>query len=228
MPRPQKSTTTVEHKDGLKIKRDSLTTICGIPGSGKTNLLRQIVYENARDYNIITLLNPDMSENQDTDVNDYSWLHPDFKCNEQDKFTERINEMKDFLKANKKAHGLLILDDCLKYFKKNKELFEEIGSISRHYRLSVIVIVQFLQGTPTGFRQSVNRMFITSAVGKTPAIVSEVTGIAEREVMEACDECLIGDHNEHNVIRFNNEHGKPRFDVFKCPKAPVFAVKHHL
>ncbi len=119
MPRPQKSTTTVEHKDGLKIKRDSLTTICGIPGSGKTNLLRQIVYENARDYNIITLLNPDMSENQDTDVNDYSWLHPDFKCNEQDKFTERINEMKDFLKANKKAHGLLILDDCLKYFKKN-------------------------------------------------------------------------------------------------------------
>jgi hypothetical protein len=228
MPAPPKMATTTDAKEGLHIGIDGLTTICGMPGSGKTNLLRNLVRANAKDYNLVMLLNPVMSDSNVTDINDYSWLPPDFKEDDPKKFTERIEEMKVFLTEHKNAHGLLILDDCRSYFNKNKALFEEIGSINRKYRLSVVVIVQFLQGSPTGFRQSVNQMYITSAAGKTPAIVSEVTNLPEREVMAICEEALTGDGTEHNVVRFNNVHGKPKFDVFKCPKAPIFALRHHI
>jgi len=222
-------TATIDFKQGVDIKPSSMVMILGEKDTGKTGFLREMAAALARSqvYNIFLLLNPNMGESMDTDDNDYSWLHPDFKCDDEEKFTERIEELISFQKADKAkaSRACLILDDCGEYFiGKGAKTFENLARITTKLRITIIVAVHNMKKAPTTFRESCRPIYVTQAASKSYDIVSQITNISSKEIATICQDARVGEKNKWNVTVFWRSGQKPQHDIFTVPKPQVYYI----
>lgn len=128
--------------------------IAGSSGSGKTQLLKQILKQSQRHYDYFVVLCPSL---------EFSGDYTDFEENKKfTTFSEYdpavINEVMETQADIIKRHGkircpkvVLILDDCLEFLKQHS-LIEKVFFKGRHINISPIVLVQKLKGVSTILR----------------------------------------------------------------------------
>lgn len=205
----------------LKIERGTIGLIIGQQKSGKTNLLRQIVAQNAKDYHVIHLLCP--TADSPTDPNDYSWLADRFICTEPS--IQKVDELIEFQKNHPSSHMLLILDDCqsAEGFDVKGKFWKRLGSISRKFRMTILVLQQNLPGMESNFRDNARYVFVMNCRGNTMPILAGITGEAKGTITAIIEAAHKKD--PWACCRFNLYAGPDKYWVFSPGKAPVFYVR---
>jgi len=211
----------VPRTQGLKIEPGTISIITGQQKSGKTNLVRQIVAENAKDYHTIHLMCPSVDDA--TDPNDYSWLAQRFITKHPT--VEKVERLIKFQQDHPNARMLLILDDCqsAEGFDVKGPFWKRLGSISRKYRMSIIVLQQNLPGMDTNFRDNTRYVFVLNCRGNTMPILSGIVGESKGTITAIVEAAHKKD--PWACIRFNCYAGVDKYWVFSPKKAPVFYTR---
>lgn len=146
--------------------------INGASGSGKTNLLMNIICKKNQNQNKtsyrgcfddVIFVSPSahtLPKNNELSKLDDSKKFTTLNSEVFDKI-EELND--DYQDSDEDKHMLLVLDDVAMYLRKNKKLEKKIGNLlknRRHYNLSCILITQRLKDAGPDIRSNVN-MFIT-------------------------------------------------------------------
>lgn len=150
----------------MKISWDKFFTMCifGLPGSGKTNLLRYLVFSGAKNKQFDHCLL--FSATKDTD--DYDFLDPKYKY---DAYDESVIEkyMDICQKTNEKeikTRGLIIFDDICGSQTFKSPLFKRLFSNYRHAGISVILCQQMIVELPLSIRSIIKYYFIYKYVNE--------------------------------------------------------------
>lgn len=127
--------------------------IYGVPGSGKTQLLRSIIYSACQkgDFDNCLLFS------STKDSSDYDFLEPEYK------FESYQNEVIDkYIQLMKKTNtteiitrGLIIFDDCVGEQTFKSPLFQSLFSNYRHYGINIIVCMQMPVMIPLCIRSQI-------------------------------------------------------------------------
>jgi len=155
--------------DPTVIKPDSVITLCGKRGSGKTYLLREILsYHKSIPAGIV--ISPTEQANQFfqkfiPNFLIYDEYHPDIIqkfLDRQIKINkDRNDQIKKYGYSDIDPRAFLILDDCL-YDKSwpNDKNIRSIFMNGRHYNIFFIVTMQYCLGLPPILRSNVDYVFI--------------------------------------------------------------------
>lgn len=167
-----------EHiKEPFPSKSGFFMVIVGIPGSGKTSMLvnlltskgEQRVYNNV--FHKIFLVMPQMSQNSIKN-NPFKELPDEQKFNNfnfeviksiEESYKAYIKEKEERIAKKKKVkpfHMLLICDDITAHMK-NKPIEKallELTTNRRHFKLSIIIMVQYLKSIPKNVRFQVSHI----------------------------------------------------------------------
>jgi len=138
----------------------SSNLICGIPGSGKTNLIYQMMkskYMLNKCYDKIYLFQPSESRASMKDKL-FDQLPDDQKYDELT--LENLQDVNS--KLNEDENSCIIFDDMGAYLKDNdvKKLMKEICMNRRHKRVSIFMIVQTYFSVDKEVRRLFNNIFI--------------------------------------------------------------------
>lgn len=124
--------------------------IFGCPGSGKTHLLRSIIYTASVKQEFDHCLLFSATKNSpDYDFLDESYKYDAFDINAIEKY---INFCKMHNEKKIKTRGLLIFDDIAGDQTFRSPLFKSLFSNYRHYGLSIIVVNQMIVEVPLSLR----------------------------------------------------------------------------
>lgn len=167
--------------------------IAGSSGSGKTQLLKQILKSSARNYDYVVVLCPSL---------EFSGDYKDFETTEEKKkpqytmFNEYDpNVLREVMETQSdiiRRHGkdrcpkvIVILDDCLEFLKQHS-LIEKLYFKGRHINISPIVLVQKLKGVSTILRVNTRYaiFFRAGNSSELEAFLETYTGKRERKIIE--------------------------------------------
>jgi hypothetical protein len=203
--------------DITSIKDDKIVVLIGKRGTGKTELLKDILYFK-RDFPIGTVINPTESANKN-----FSTLVPPIFIHEEYKPEIIDNVLKRQTKIIKKIHkenqlygrssidprAFLILDDCLydNAWKKDKNI-RYIFMNGRHKRLFFLVTMQYVLGIAPDLRTNVDYVFICreNIIANRKRLYDAFAGMFPTfeifcSVMDACTEnfeCLVIDNTSRS------------------------------
>lgn len=186
--------------------------IYGLPGSGKTQLLRYILYSAAANNEFDhCLLFSSTKGTQDYDFLDNKFKYDAFDTNVIEKY---INICQSKNEKQIKTRGLLIFDDICGEQTFKSALFKKLFSNYRHYGVSVIVCQQMPVELPLSIRSIIKY-----------ACVYKYINEADREKIYKCFGSLAP--NKNNFLdtydKFTDEKYKALFfnqsDVFDCESA---------
>lgn len=205
--------------EGFDIVDGFVYIIAGTTGTGKTTLLRNIVHHNSMKFNKIWLICPTLSRTP----KDYDWLPAAYKTEETAGMVEKVFEE---MKAVKGMKGLLILDDVVGEMKlRGTDLWKKIGSTSRKYGITTLLLTQKLNETDTTVRDNTAGVFVTK-IGKNskdtliPMIQGEWNG-GNKEKLD-----FINAHQgkkDRHILRFNIGAGSDQpVQIFKSLEPPKF------
>lgn len=137
-----------------KMKFPCNIIIAGQTDSGKTNLVKYLVYTHALQFNRIILLSPT------ADLQNENFLQKEFIITEVT--PEKVERIISEQQKNKKWKTLLIFDDCIGSMSfKNSSVFDKLASSGRHYNTSTIHIVQDLNKLSPCIRNNSKYLFVT-------------------------------------------------------------------
>jgi len=122
-------------RDALTLKWPSTVIIAGATDTGKTMLMKNIIYQNALAFNRIYLLSPLADE----DV--YNFIPKKYRISNP---TEAdLIQILEEQKKNKHIKTCIICDDCIgKINFANGAISKMITTTGRHYDLSLIIVMQ--------------------------------------------------------------------------------------
>lgn len=203
--------------DITSIKDDKIVVLIGKRGTGKTELLKDILYFK-RDFPIGTVINPTESANRN-----FSTLVPPIFIHEEYRPEIIDNVLKRQTMIMKKIHketqlygrtnidprAFLILDDCLydNAWKKDKNI-RYIFMNGRHKRLFFLVTMQYVLGIAPDLRTNVDYVFICreNIIANRKRLYDAFAGMFPTfeifcSVMDACTEnfeCLVIDNTSRS------------------------------
>lgn len=124
--------------------------IFGCPGSGKTHLLKSLIYNASIKQEFDHCLLFSATKNTD----DYDFLDDEYKYDafDLDAVDKYVNFCKSINEKKIKTRGLLIFDDIAGDQTFKSSLFKSLFSNYRHYGLSIIVVNQLIVEVPLSFR----------------------------------------------------------------------------
>ena len=151
--------------DLSKMQKYPVICLLGKRRSGKTWAIRDIVYNHfhkQRKYKFVILVSPTARLNED-----YAFIPDDFKFEE---FSETLlmslmKRQADLLKKDKKSaiDTLLILDDVVNLADKSQAgILSSLLVKSRHYRISIILSLQYMKARefPPASRDNLDYIFV--------------------------------------------------------------------
>jgi len=183
------------------IKKHSVCVIIGKRGTGKTVLIKELLYNNYNDIKEKTIISP---------IDNYD-IFPDLVINRTYN-PEILSNVISKCKSNDKSNdeSLLILENCL-----YSSCFKDTNMISlfmngRCYKLNVIITMQYALSIPTNLRSNVDFVFIfrENNVSNRTRLYEHYAGMFASfedfcQVMDKCTEdynCLV-----INNITFSNK-----------------------
>lgn len=138
----------------LTLKDFSTMIIFGIPKSGKSNLIKNIVYNAAKSKYIDHCVLFSATK----DKEDYDYIDDKYKYSALN--MEVLQKYVEICKENNKREivfkSLIILDDVLGEMSLNNDFFINLFSTYRHYGINVIIASQAIIGIPPRIRSMVS------------------------------------------------------------------------
>lgn len=155
--------------DVSNIKDDKIVVLIGKRGTGKTELLKDILYFK-RDFPIGTVINPTESANKSfSSIVPPIFIHEEYKpeiienvLKRQTMIMKKINkEIQLYGRSSIDPRAFLILDDCLydNTWKRDRNI-RYIFMNGRHKKLFFLVTMQFVLGISPELRTNVDYIFI--------------------------------------------------------------------
>jgi hypothetical protein len=155
--------------DVSNIKDDKIVVLIGKRGTGKTELLKDILYFK-RDFPIGTVINPTESANKSfSSIVPPIFIHEEYKpeiienvLKRQTMIMKKINkEVQLYGRSSIDPRAFLILDDCLydNTWKRDKNI-RYIFMNGRHKKLFFLITMQFVLGISPELRTNVDYIFI--------------------------------------------------------------------
>jgi len=151
---------TIRKFDMSCIKPDAVVFVIGKRGTGKSTLIRDIIYHNRHKFNIGIGMSP--TEESTGDLGRFipsSCLYDDFS---ESAINRLLNHQKKIGKKEDKRSVCVIMDDCA-YDKQvlKKKCLREIFMNGRHHKLFIINAVQYLMDVPCAVRGQTDYVFAT-------------------------------------------------------------------
>jgi hypothetical protein len=155
--------------DVSNIKDDKIVVLIGKRGTGKTELLKDILYFK-RDFPIGTVINPTESANKSfSSIVPPIFIHEEYKpeiienvLKRQTMIMKKINkEIQLYGRSSIDPRAFLILDDCLydNTWKRDRNI-RYIFMNGRHKKLFFLITMQFVLGISPELRTNVDYIFI--------------------------------------------------------------------
>lgn len=209
----------------MNIEIPSLIICAGKPKSGKSHLIKYIIYKYRHkfQYGIVMCK---------TSFNDgYDYIPEDFVHSKYDE-----NKIKNLMKLQSKLieNGIindcfLILDDCLTC-DYNKELFTDLITQYRHYHITVIISTQYIYKVNPTIRECANyAMLFRQSTKRSIEAVYESFG-AHFDNYESFKQYITNNTDDHKFIFVDINSDQDDIDniyqVMKAPKKiPKFLLK---
>jgi hypothetical protein len=199
------------------IKDDKIVVLIGKRGTGKTELLKDILYFK-RDFPIGTVINPTESANRNfSTLVPPIFIHEEYRpevidnvLKRQTMIMKKINkEIQLYGRSNIDPRAFLILDDCLydNAWKKDKNI-RYIFMNGRHKKLFFLVTMQYVLGIAPDLRTNVDYVFICreNIIANRKRLYDAFAGMFPTfeifcSVMDACTEnfeCLVIDNTSRS------------------------------
>lgn len=199
--------------DVRNIKDDSVVLFIGKRNTGKSFLLRDVMYHH-RDMPIGTVISPTESANRFFENFVPGMLiHEEFEPSILQRFVDRqkkitdqyVNEKKKFGRSDLDPRAFMILDDCL-YDKtwQNDKNIRYLFMNGRHVKTFLLITMQYPLGVPPHLRANVDYVFILreNQVKQKERIFQQYAGMFHNydvfsQVMDSCTEnyeCLVIDN----------------------------------
>ncbi len=199
------------------IKDDKIVVLIGKRGTGKTELLKDILYFK-RDFPIGTVINPTESANKNfSSLVPPIFIHEEYRpeiidnvLKRQTMIMKKINkEIQLYGRSNIDPRAFLILDDCLydNAWKKDKNI-RYIFMNGRHKKLFFLVTMQYVLGIAPDLRTNVDYVFICreNIIANRKRLYDAFAGMFPTfeifcSVMDACTEnfeCLVIDNTSRS------------------------------
>lgn len=203
--------------DITSIKDDKIVVLIGKRGTGKTELLKDILYFK-RDFPIGTVINPTESANRNfSTLVPPIFIHEEYRpevidnvLKRQTMIMKKINkEIQLYGRSNIDPRAFLILDDCLydNAWKKDKNI-RYIFMNGRHKKLFFLVTMQYVLGIAPDLRTNVDYVFICreNIIANRKRLYDAFAGMFPTfeifcNVMDACTEnfeCLVIDNTSRS------------------------------
>jgi hypothetical protein len=203
--------------DITSIKDDKIVVLIGKRGTGKTELLKDILYFK-RDFPIGTVINPTESANRNfSTLVPPIFIHEEYRpeiidnvLKRQTMIMKKINkEIQLYGRSNIDPRAFLILDDCLydNAWKKDKNI-RYIFMNGRHKKLFFLVTMQYVLGIAPDLRTNVDYVFICreNIIANRKRLYDAFAGMFPTfeifcSVMDACTEnleCLVIDNTSRS------------------------------
>ena len=203
--------------DITSIKDDKIVVLIGKRGTGKTELLKDILYFK-RDFPIGTVINPTESANKNfSSLVPPIFIHEEYRpeiidnvLKRQTMIMKKINkEIQLYGRSNIDPRAFLILDDCLydNAWKKDKNI-RYIFMNGRHKKLFFLVTMQYVLGIAPDLRTNVDYVFICreNIIANRKRLYDAFAGMFPTfeifcSVMDACTEnfeCLVIDNTSRS------------------------------
>ena len=164
-------------------------SICGMRGSGKSELLRYLVLSEQEKFNKIICISPTNKMNNFYDFIDNKYIFDDFNNEYIElllKKLGKINEGKNS-QNDKPYNVLLILDDCCSSSKfHTNKTFEKLFTIGRHYFITTIIVSQYLKHIPPCARSNCEFLLVST--------------LNNSNVQILCNEYIMGNINKNQFI----------------------------
>ena len=203
--------------DITSIKDDKIVVLIGKRGTGKTELLKDILYFK-RDFPIGTVINPTESANRNfSSLVPPIFIHEEYRpeiidnvLKRQTIIMKKVNkEIQLYGRSSIDPRAFLILDDCLydNTWKKDKNI-RYIFMNGRHKRLFFLVTMQYVLGISPDLRTNVDYVFICreNIIANRKRLYDAFAGMFPTfeifcSVMDACTEnfeCLVIDNTSRS------------------------------
>jgi hypothetical protein len=143
-----------EIEKALKIEFPSTVLIAGATNTGKTMLMLNLIYANAKQFNRIYLLSPI------ADDPIYDFIPGKYRISNPS--DADLQFILDEQKKNRHVKTCIICDDCIGKINFDKgQISKMITTTGRHFNLSFIVIMQYLNNIHPIIRDNAKVLFIT-------------------------------------------------------------------
>jgi hypothetical protein len=191
-------------KSAFDLPFPSITLIVGMTGSGKTQLLRELIRMQAiqKKFHRVIVMCPTAYMQDKTP---YDFMDQKNVLTKSSLFEDQIKGILKQQELRKKAgqpvNTHLILDDVITKVKfKNSDLWDEIASCGRHYNLSVTLLLQNISGKiPPILKEAASQAFITKIKNRDMKAVFELQG--HFRSIKDFDEYLEHHTKDYGVVR---------------------------
>lgn len=208
----------------MNLETPYITCIFGIPKSGKSHLIKYLVYQsklkNQFDLYLVitgTKFNGDYQQ----------FINPKYVHDYSEEILEKlIDKCSKWKESGDEVRVLLILDDVLGESNFNNKLWLKLYNNHRHYNLSIIIVAQYVNKIPPNFRNNAKYAFIFNQYNKSSLEAATnaylISHYSEEEARK-----LFGTLERFECIFFDNTQyeKKQRFKKFKARECiPEFYI----
>jgi hypothetical protein len=219
-------TPSIYQNRSITIKTPSLSLFVARSNSGKSHLMKSILYTLAREnkFSWVYVFSSTKFNNE--------WVDIVGEKNVTDQFSaewiqELLNKQGELIKKNKAKPGLLILDDMIGTARWNSDVMTKIATSARHYNISCWISTQWYFKISTTLRGNCNYMFILNNISEKQARVlfEEFPTANYRKWIELQDFANRATVN-YGVLMYDNTQGNPIINVIRAPpKIPDYTLK---
>jgi hypothetical protein len=212
----------------IALKAPTLSIFCARSNSGKSHLMKSILYTLARESKISwvyvltsTSFNNEWSDivgsNNVTDQFDVDWIE------------DLMNKQGLLVKKDKAEPGLIIFDDMVGTANWNSEIMTKIAISARHYNISCWISTQWYFKLSTTLRGNCNYMYILNNVSDKIAktLHEEIPSIKFNKARELQQYANLVTQN-YGVLMYDNTGGNPKVYAIRAPASiPKFKLLEH-
>jgi hypothetical protein len=209
----------------IALQAPSLSIFCARSNSGKSHLMKSILYTLARESKIawVYVLTSTSFNNEWSDIVGPGNVTDQFDV---DWIEELMNKQGLLVKKNKSEPGLIIFDDMVGTANWNSDVMTKIAISARHYNISCWISTQWYFKLSPTLRGNCNYMYILNNVSDKIAktLNEEIPAIQFNKAKDLQRYANLVTQN-YGVLMYDNTGGNPRVYAIRAPpKIPRFKL----
>jgi hypothetical protein len=164
----------------FEMKNPNLTIFTAKRNSGKSHMIKYMLYKASKDYNDVIVMCPTTFHSDYPKFMDKTRLIPRY---DEDLLQHIIKRQASITKAKRINKVLVILDDCISKANFKSNIFELIATQGRHYQFSCWITTQHYNKLPPVIRLNCDYMLILGNQTKKimQTIYDELGGVCDSD-----------------------------------------------